>query len=88
MTRLHLVLQDPSKIQQKAMQSMFDCFEGLCEGTVIVDRDARVVWINDRYAARLGILVETGMNSICPSSASFDQNLPDPAGFPHLGHRV
>ena len=56
MTRLHLVLQDPSKIQQKAMQSMFDCFEGLCEGTVIVDRDARVVWINDRYAARLGNL--------------------------------
>ncbi|MGA2081759.1 MAG: sigma 54-interacting transcriptional regulator [Holophaga sp.] len=37
------------------MQSMFDCFEGLCEGTVIVDRQARVVWINDRYAARLNV---------------------------------
>jgi len=37
------------------MQSMFDCFEGLCEGTVIVDKGARVVWINDRYAARLNI---------------------------------
>jgi transcriptional regulator with PAS, ATPase and Fis domain len=37
------------------MQSMFDCFEGLCEGTVIVDREARVIWINDRYAARLNI---------------------------------
>jgi transcriptional regulator with PAS, ATPase and Fis domain len=48
-------LQDPSLLQQKAMHSMFDCFEGLCEGTVIVDRAARVVWINDRYAARLGI---------------------------------
>jgi transcriptional regulator with PAS, ATPase and Fis domain len=37
------------------MQSMFDCFEGLCEGTVIVDRNARVVWINDRYADRLRV---------------------------------
>ena len=42
-------------MQRQAMQSMFDCFEGLCEGTVIVDRDARVVWINDRYAARLDV---------------------------------
>ncbi len=42
-------------MQRQAMQSMFDCFEGLCEGTVIVDRDARVVWINDRYAARLNV---------------------------------
>jgi transcriptional regulator with PAS, ATPase and Fis domain len=50
-----LPLQDPSLLQTKAMQSMFDCFEGLCEGTVIVDREARVIWINDRYAARLHI---------------------------------
>ena len=50
-----LSLQDPTLLQQKAMQSMFDCFERLCEGTVIVDRAARVVWINDRYAARLNI---------------------------------
>jgi transcriptional regulator with PAS, ATPase and Fis domain len=55
MTRHLLALQDPTLLQQKAMQSMFDCFEGLCEGTVIVDKAARVVWINDRYAARLGV---------------------------------
>ena len=55
MTRHLLSLQDPDLLQQKAMQSMFDCFEGLCEGTVIVDRAARVVWINDRYAARLDV---------------------------------
>ena len=54
-TRPSLALQDPSLLQQTAMQSMFDCFEGLCEGTVIVDRKAHVVWINDRYAARLNI---------------------------------
>jgi transcriptional regulator with PAS, ATPase and Fis domain len=50
-----LPLQDPSLLQNKAMQSMFDCFEGLCEGTVIVDREARVIWINDRYAGLLNI---------------------------------
>ena len=52
---LPLSPQDLSLLQQKAMQSMFSCFEGLCEGTVIVDRKARVVWINDRYAARLNV---------------------------------
>ena len=55
MTSHLLPLQDPSLLLHKAMQSMFDCFEGLCEGTVIVDRGARVVWINDRYASRLNI---------------------------------
>jgi len=54
-TRHLLTLQDPNLLQQKAMQSMFDCFEGLCEGTVIVDRTSHVVWINDRYAARLNV---------------------------------
>ena len=34
---------------------MFDCLEELCEGTMVVDKAARVVWINDRYAARLHI---------------------------------
>lgn len=52
---LVLPLQDPALLQQKAMQSMFDCFDSLCEGSLIVDRAARVVWINDRYAARLDI---------------------------------
>ena len=50
-----LPLQDPSLLQQKAMQSMFDCIESLCEGALIVDRASRIVWLNDRYADRLGI---------------------------------
>lgn len=36
------------------MQSLFESFENLCEGTVIVDREARIVWINERYATKLG----------------------------------
>ena len=55
MTRPVLPLQDPDLLQQKAMQSVFDCFDEMAEGCLIVDREARVVMINDRYAARLGV---------------------------------
>jgi transcriptional regulator with PAS, ATPase and Fis domain len=34
---------------------VFDSFDQLAEGCLIVDREARVVMINDRYAARLGV---------------------------------
>jgi len=47
-------LIDHERLQHQAMQSMFESFDRMCEGTVIVDRDARIVWINARYAARLG----------------------------------
>ena len=33
------------------------------------------------HAARLGILVQTGMGSICPSSASFDRKVTDPVTY-------
>jgi len=51
----HLLLQNPLLLKQRAMQSVFDCFDQLAEGCLIVDREARVVMINDRYAARLGV---------------------------------
>ena len=54
-TRHLPALQDTILLQKTALQSMFDCFEDLCEGTMVVDKAARVVWINDRYAARLHI---------------------------------
>src|SRR5579871_1692588 len=37
-----------------AMDSLFRTFENFSEGTFIVDGQARVVWINKRYAARFG----------------------------------
>jgi sugar phosphate isomerase/epimerase len=40
------------------------------------------------YAARLGILVQTGMGSICPSSASFDRNAKDPIAHVLQGLQV
>ncbi|AJK50923.1 sigma-54 interaction domain-containing protein [Burkholderia plantarii] len=38
----------------RAAESLFRTFEHSSAGTLIVDRDARVVWINRRYAARFG----------------------------------
>lgn len=50
------VLFDHDRMRRLSMQSLFESLENLCEGTVVVDRDARIVWINERYAARLGAI--------------------------------
>jgi transcriptional regulator with PAS, ATPase and Fis domain len=42
-------------IRALAMRSLFDRLEDLCEGAVAVDMDARVAWINDKYARRVGL---------------------------------
>ena len=46
---------DYTQIRARAMASLFEAFDSLCEGTVVVDRDARIVWINERYVARFGV---------------------------------
>jgi transcriptional regulator with PAS, ATPase and Fis domain len=48
-------LADFEGVRRHAMQSLFANLEALCEGTLVVDRNARVVWINERYAARFGL---------------------------------
>ncbi|PMS19765.1 sigma-54-dependent Fis family transcriptional regulator [Trinickia dabaoshanensis] len=45
---------DYSAIVRRAMNSLFKAFENFSEGTLIVDCDARIVWISERYAARFG----------------------------------
>jgi transcriptional regulator with PAS, ATPase and Fis domain len=50
------LLVDHDRIRELSMQSLFESLESLCEGTVVVDRDARIVWINERYANRLGAI--------------------------------
>ena len=52
--RLSDMLLDHDEIRRLSMQSLFESLDTLCEGTVVVDRDARIVWINERYATRLG----------------------------------
>ena len=41
--------RDGQRILKLAAQSMFDLFANASEGMLLVDRDARVVWINDQY---------------------------------------
>lgn len=50
------ILLDHELIRRLSMQSLFESLETICEGTVVVDRDARIVWINERYATRLGAI--------------------------------
>ena len=48
-------LGDFSSLREGAMQAVFRAFERASEGTIIVDHEARIVWISERYARRFGI---------------------------------
>jgi transcriptional regulator with PAS, ATPase and Fis domain len=48
-------LKDPAAIRKIARKSLFEGLDRMCEGAIIVDREARIVWISDKYAARLGL---------------------------------
>src|SRR5258708_21431842 len=49
------ILRDSAAIHRLAMQSLFERLDSLCEGAVAVDRQARIVWINEKYLATLGL---------------------------------
>ncbi|RJG06337.1 PAS domain-containing protein [Noviherbaspirillum cavernae] len=46
---------DADSIQQMGMQSLLALFDDSCEGTIAIDDQSRIVWINDKYAAFLGL---------------------------------
>jgi transcriptional regulator with PAS, ATPase and Fis domain len=48
-------LKDYRRVRRLAIRALFDIIEQSGEGTVIVDKDARIVWINDRYVRRFGL---------------------------------
>ncbi|SQF98642.1 sigma54 specific transcriptional regulator [Paucimonas lemoignei] len=48
-------LDDYLRVRQLAIRSLFEIIEQSSEGTVIVDKDANIVWINERYARRFGL---------------------------------
>lgn len=48
-------LKDYQQVRQLAIRSLFEIIEQFSEGTLIVDRDARIVWMNERYARRFGL---------------------------------
>jgi len=48
-------LKDPAAIRRIAKKSLFEGLGQICEGAIIVDREARIVWLSDKYAARLNL---------------------------------
>ena len=46
-------LKDPAAVRKIARKSLFEGLDQMCEGAIIVDRAARIVWMSDKYAARL-----------------------------------
>ncbi|WP_296233582.1 sigma-54 interaction domain-containing protein [Pseudomonas sp. UBA4617] len=53
-------LKDYPQVRQLAIRSLFEIIEQSSEGTVIVDRQARIVWMNERYARRFGLADAAG----------------------------
>ncbi len=49
MTRDDRLPRDAQSILELAARSMFELFANASEGMMLVDRDGRVVWINDQY---------------------------------------
>jgi len=47
-------IKDSESLKQVAMRSLFERLDALCEGTIAVDKQARVVWVNDKYLQMLG----------------------------------
>jgi len=61
-------LKDYQRVRQLAIRSLFEIIEQSSEGTVIVDRDANIVWMNERYARRFGLAsAEVAIGKACES---------------------
>nr|WP_246500499.1 sigma 54-interacting transcriptional regulator [Azospirillum rugosum] len=46
---------DFESLKQRAVASLFGHLEGMCVGTVAVDRTARIAWMDDKYKALLAL---------------------------------
>ena len=61
-------LKDYRRVRLLAIRSLFEIIEQSSEGTVIVDRDANIVWMNERYARRFGLpSAEVAIGKPCES---------------------
>lgn len=65
-------LVDSKNLRQQAVQTLFDHLGTLCEGAVVVDENARIAWMDDKYQQLLGIVgqevVGRPVEDIIPSS--------------------
>ena len=55
MSDRHTVVSDPDLIRARAMESLFERLESLCEGAIAIDRAGSVVYVNEKYLPSLGL---------------------------------
>ena len=48
-------LKNAEAIRRRAMESLFERLESLCEGAIAIDRGGRVIYVNDKYLPMLGL---------------------------------
>ena len=49
MSNFPSVVSDPEIIRARAMETLFERLESLCEGAIAIDRAGRVVYVNEKY---------------------------------------
>jgi transcriptional regulator with PAS, ATPase and Fis domain len=49
------IADDPEAIRARAMETLFERLESLCEGAIAIDRTGRVVYVNEKYLPSLGL---------------------------------
>ncbi|MDH6263846.1 sigma 54-interacting transcriptional regulator [Bradyrhizobium sp. BR13661] len=53
------VVSDPAYIRARAMETLFERLEHLCEGAIAIDRSGRVVYVNEKYVTAIGLSHES-----------------------------
>jgi transcriptional regulator with PAS, ATPase and Fis domain len=48
-------LRDSDALHKHAMKSLFERLDSLCEGALAVDKQGRIVWLNNKYLSALGL---------------------------------
>ena len=48
-------VSDPAYVRARAMVTLFERLEHLCEGAIAIDRSGQVVYVNEKYLASLGL---------------------------------
>ena len=45
-------VSDPAYVRARAMVTLFERLEHLCEGAIAIDRNGRVIYVNEKYLTR------------------------------------
>ncbi|HKH80074.1 MAG TPA: sigma 54-interacting transcriptional regulator [Methylovirgula sp.] len=55
MSATRSIADDPEAIRARAMETLFERLESLCEGAIAIDRSGRIVYVNEKYLPSLGL---------------------------------